>query len=247
MQPIQWIPKRWRVFLKQFAPFRYLARRLNTQITRERIDDFLEIHQTTDLTLDVGAASRRYRNFFPNTIAGDIAYDYVISDDVTVRYATIDVQYDAHHMPFSDACVSTVLCTEVLEHCVNPQQVIKELHRVLRPGGKLILTTRYAFPLHEVPHDYFRFTRYGLELLCSDFHEVSVEEEENTMETVQVLLDRIGRQTRWRVPFVGILFKATGKMFALSYGLLKQEYGDASRIRPDKGIIAAGYLVIAIK
>jgi SAM-dependent methyltransferase len=59
-----------------------------------------------------------------------------------------------------------VLCTEVIEHVPEPQEVFREAARVLRPAGILVLTTPQTNPLHEVPHDYYRFTRYGLMYLA---------------------------------------------------------------------------------
>ena len=68
---------------------------------------------------------------------------------------------DAQEMPFADATYSTILCTEVLEHIPDPQKAVDEMYRVLKPGGTLILTTRFLFPVHDAPGDYWRFTPYG--------------------------------------------------------------------------------------
>jgi SAM-dependent methyltransferase len=56
----------------------------------------------------------------------------------------------------------TILCCEVLEHLERPEAALRELHRVLRPTGRLILSVPFLSRLHEEPHDYFRFTEYGL-------------------------------------------------------------------------------------
>jgi SAM-dependent methyltransferase len=98
-----------------------------------------------------------------------------------------DVVADAHALPFPDASFELVLCTEVLEHLVNPPQAIAEMYRVLTPGGTLILTTRFVYPLHDAPHDYFRFTRFGLEKLLEHWSDVSITPELSTMATLGCL------------------------------------------------------------
>jgi SAM-dependent methyltransferase len=58
-----------------------------------------------------------------------------------------------------------VLCTQVLEHTPSPARLLAECARVLRPGGVLILTAPFSFRVHSEPHDYFRYTKYGLDSL----------------------------------------------------------------------------------
>lgn len=79
-----------------------------------------------------------------------------------------DIVASAEAMPVPDASFDGVLCTQVLEHVAHPQAVIREIFRVLKPGGRCLLTAPQWTELHEVPHDYFRYTRYGLETLCVD-------------------------------------------------------------------------------
>lgn len=60
----------------------------------------------------------------------------------------------------------TVLMTDVLEHIPEPAMLMDEIARILRPGGKLIMTVPFFYWLHEEPHDYHRYTRFALERLC---------------------------------------------------------------------------------
>jgi len=57
---------------------------------------------------------------------------------------------------------------QVLEHLNLPQISINEATRVLKPGGKLLMSTNFLYPIHGEPHDYFRFTKYGLEDLIKN-------------------------------------------------------------------------------
>src|SRR2546423_15371075 len=65
-----------------------------------------------------------------------------------------------------------VVLSEVVEHFHAPPQAVAQTCRLLRAGGRLILTTPFIFPLHERPHDYFRYTKYALQHLLSAFEEV---------------------------------------------------------------------------
>jgi SAM-dependent methyltransferase len=63
-----------------------------------------------------------------------------------------------------------------LEHVTDPKAVFNELSRLLKPGGKLYLTTNFLFPIHGAPFDFYRFTHFGLNLLAkeSSFSEVQI-------------------------------------------------------------------------
>jgi SAM-dependent methyltransferase len=77
-------------------------------------------------------------------------------------HSNVDVAGDAQKLPFTDNSFDTVLCNEVLEHVAEPSRLMSEVARVLRPGGFLLLTTPQTWGLHHEPHDYYRFTHYGL-------------------------------------------------------------------------------------
>jgi SAM-dependent methyltransferase len=78
----------------------------------------------------------------------------------------VDLHASAESLPFEAGSFDFVLCTEVLEHCRDPNAVVKEIARVLKPRGCAFLTTPFMVGLHEDPHDYVRFTRYGLKDLA---------------------------------------------------------------------------------
>lgn len=213
-----------------------LKDRLVAKITRERLRTFLTQHRCDGFGLEVGAKYRTYADLFPNAVAGDLFI-----------HGPLDAQFDAHHLPFATNCFEYVLCTEVLEHCTHPHAVIDEFYRVLAPGGKLILSTRFIFPIHDAPYDYFRFTRYGLERLCQDFRSVEVTAEAATVETMGVLSQRLGYQVDWRLPMVKLMLFLSARLMLGAQRLVRREYGDIHKSQPEQAILASGYYLVAVK
>jgi SAM-dependent methyltransferase len=112
--------------------------------------------------LDAGAGEAPYRALFGGA-------RYVGLDDgrgdPRWDYSGLNVSGDLRAMPFAGGAFDHVLCTETLEHLTDPQAFVDEVARVLRPGGRLHMTAPLSFKEHQQPHDYFRYTRYGLRLL----------------------------------------------------------------------------------
>jgi SAM-dependent methyltransferase len=207
------------------------------KITRKNLELFLRRHATEKHVLDIGAGGSGYDRFFPNRVAIDI--------DPSRKP---DIVADAHQLPFEEGEFEMVLCTEVLEHLKQPQVAINEMHRVLKPGGKLILTTRFIYPLHDVPHDYWRFTKYGLKELFQEWDIVELEAETSTFSTIGVLFQRIAFQSKLKLNKLVKL-----KLFFLAYifdhlnFLLKEEYGDIKKSMSEEHIMPSGYYVVCKK
>lgn len=111
--------------------------------------------------LDLGAGDAPYRELFAHA-------EYVTSDWAGSTHAgarSADVVASADALPVPDASFDVVLATQLLEHVPAPEAVLAEIARVLRPGGALHLTVPLAWELHELPHDYRRFTPAGLRVL----------------------------------------------------------------------------------
>ena len=84
-------------------------------------------------------------------------------------YENVDIVCDIHHLPFKDNSIDAVMSLAVLEHVREPAVVLKEVHRVLKPGGRVFSVIPFMQPFHASPHDYQRYTLPGIEYLHRDF------------------------------------------------------------------------------
>ena len=133
-----------------------------------------------------------------------------------------------------------------MEHLHTPEVAIKEIARVLAPGGRLILTTRFVYPLHDIPHDYFRYTKYGLRHLFKDWKIKELTEDTDTFSTVAVLLQRIGFQTKLRGgKFSKAIIYSLAWILERMKWLVVEEYGDIKKQTSEKNIMSAGYMLVA--
>lgn len=80
-------------------------------------------------------------------------------------YSRLHLIGDLLHLPLSNASCDAALSVVVLEHTPDPQRLLSEFRRVLKPGGRVWLVVPMIWEIHQAPYDYFRFTRYGLEHL----------------------------------------------------------------------------------
>jgi SAM-dependent methyltransferase len=103
--------------------------------------------------------------------AGRVVEGYVNIDLLAIPGVTVSA--DAERLPFSSDVFQRVECDAVLEHVRDPHQVVREIRRVLVPGGYAHFVTPFCHPFHEYPKDYRRFTIDGLKELVGDFEVVA--------------------------------------------------------------------------
>jgi len=117
--------------------------------------------------VDVGCGAQPYRSL----LEPDVEYVGIDTYDAksVFGYETPDTRYyDGFSWPLPDASTDTVLATETLEHVSEPRQFLSEASRVLRDGGRIILTVPFSARWHYIPADYWRFTPSGLRRLLED-------------------------------------------------------------------------------
>lgn len=121
---------------------------------------------THEKLLDIGAGELKYRRYFSN--CQYISNDLGVGDSEWI-YNNIDIVSPAENIPVADASFDHILCTQVLEHIETPDRVFAEFNRILKINGMLYLSVPLSAIEHQVPYDYFRYTRYGLESLGRRF------------------------------------------------------------------------------
>jgi SAM-dependent methyltransferase len=109
--------------------------------------------------VDIGCGQAPYRPMFAPNVRR-----YVGIDRAGVPVAGIElIDGDAHALPLADASFDAAVSFQALEHMERPGQCLREMTRVLRPGGRVVVTVPGVWVLHEAPRDFWRFTRHGLE------------------------------------------------------------------------------------
>ncbi len=116
------------------------------------------------LVLDAGAGELRYASSFRRQRY--VALDLAVGDP-SWDYSRLHLLGDLEQLPLAAGSFDAALNIVVLEHVRRPGKVLEELARVLRPGARLLLVAPQEWEVHQAPHDYFRYTRYGLEHLIS--------------------------------------------------------------------------------
>jgi len=162
-----------------------------------------------------------------------VSFDYDVSRKP-------DLLGDICEYDFKSQVFDAVVMCEVLEHLPSPQSGINTVYNVLKPGGKLILSTPFILPIHDQPHDYFRFTRYGLLLLLKCFNKVIVDERNSYFEAIDVLWLRLLQTNLSSAKYLSLIIIPVVYFFQRPISLLLSQLVSTN-------VMTTGYVVTAIK
>lgn len=110
--------------------------------------------------VDIGCADRWVEKCLPPS-CNYIGIDFPATGKLMYG-ARPDIFADAARLPLSDASADTIIILEVVEHLRHPREAMQEIARVLSPRGRLLLSMPFLYPIHDAPHDFQRYTEYGL-------------------------------------------------------------------------------------
>lgn len=162
-------------------PFNPEAERVNSSRVhlRRLLTDFAAQLPPGSRVLDAGAGNAPYRPLFKQ-------HRYETAD----RHRSSTYVCDLHAVPIEDAAFDAVVSTQTLEHTQDPLQVLRELHRVMKPGAPILLSAPFVYQEHLQPNDFYRFTSFGFRHLfeAAGFQVHAVEWLEGWFGTLSYLL-----------------------------------------------------------
>ena len=186
--------------------------------------------------LDLGCGNVPLYEVYRDLVDESICVDWPASAD---QQQHVDVFADlAEPLPFTDRSFDTVLLSDVLEHIPNPEILLREIVRVLRPGGSIIIGVPFMYWLHEIPHDFNRYTRYQLERLLKNagFVDMQITEVGGSPEVLaDVASKMLASRPRLAAAFV-----------AIARWLLKRGFVQRVSVRT-RPVFPIGYLALAAR
>lgn len=151
--------------MKDFINLKLERNNLDVFYTRSSIFNAIKLSKInfSGELLDIGCGKMPYK-------------EYVLENSEVTKYVGLDIDtaivydqnikpdflWDGQVMPFKDNSFDCAFGTEVLEHCPNPEVILKEVNRVLKPDGVFFFTVPFLWNLHETPHDEYRYTPFAL-------------------------------------------------------------------------------------
>lgn len=204
--------------------------------------EFSRISRVDNSTiLDLGCGSRPYFALYNDRFSSCIGGDHNIR-------GPIDVLLNAAKLPFMSASFDVVLMSEVIEHVREADKALKEIGRVLKPGGLLLITWPFNYMIHELPHDYVRYTEFGMSLLLNNagLQIEHIFRRGNAILVVFVVVEFLANglfEFLVRTPFVGRAFGlARDVLRSLTFGVLYRGYLSLTwqQSYQSKGSVGAG-------
>ena len=154
--------KIWKIFTKIIPTWRYSFLDMNQNYIKKFVMFSAKSTKKNEIILDAGAGSCQWKKYFNHTNYESTDFEQIFDQKSKNLHTFI---CNIKDIPKKKNMYDSILNVEVLEHIDKPLKALKEMYRVLKPGGKLYLTTPQSEAVHGYPYNYFNFTRGGLEWL----------------------------------------------------------------------------------
>jgi SAM-dependent methyltransferase len=173
----------------------WLALKLNNEDVQNRLSEMVGV------VYDLGCGLRPYEKDILTVADRYVGVDW----SSTLHGLHADIVADMNkRLPIDNDVADTVVSFQVLEHLCEPQTMLNEAFRIIRPGGKILISVPFQWWVHEAPCDYFRYTRYGLEYMFSKAGFADIKVKESSGFWVMWLL-KFNYQTAGMVSGTGLL------------------------------------------
>ncbi len=233
------MPRRTRAGTTPLDPDWLVTRRLERDLRRALA------RYARGTVLDVGCGGRPYESLLPQG-----ARMFGLDTPASVE-AHPDALALATALPIASASVDTVLCTQVIEHLAEPSACLREIARVLRPGGHALISAPQAANLHEEPFDFFRYTAFGLRHLCvkAGLEPVEVHPQGGFWATIGFFsIIHVGSYARWAAERGGTRARSRWRAdlwpLRLPMAAVSLAFACLDAL-PEPGLFAANHLVVA--
>ena len=179
---------------------------LSKVFSRKNLNKFIskELHDTDNLNkvLIIGAGGRIHK--LVEKISLEKSFE-LISMDINKNYNP-DIISDICEYKFTHDEYDLIIMPEVLQAIPTPHKAIQNILTGIKKGGSIIITVPFIFPIVDRPHDYFRFTKYGLNFLLKDFSEIIIFERNSWIESINVLCVRLIMNNDILSKIIGTIF-----------------------------------------
>jgi SAM-dependent methyltransferase len=201
------------IFRGDYFILKHLTRFLHDRLPREV--------RAGDVVVDVGCGEQPLRG-----LVQALGARYVGTDVTQNAQGTVDHVCSITRLALEDASADVVICTEVLEHVSETACAFDELARVLAPGGRIVVTVPFAYPLHEEPYDFVRLTPYQIRACATacGLEVAEVQTAGNELEVIATVVDNLwnrmhsGDSLFWRA--VGLASRVVLNPFTLALSTL---------------------------
>jgi len=164
-----------KLLIRAYLPWIFPYSSVRLELERVLAEKLTEIDTARKVVVDVGCGTKPYRHLFhaSSKYFGLDRDEYSVNQN-GILYPDVWIEVTSKELPLADSSCDLIVLFQVLEHVDDIESLVRSLARVLKSGGKLIISVPFMGALHELPEDYRRFTPSGLaQLLASPYFEIS--------------------------------------------------------------------------